>query len=97
LASRDADEAGEGSEVMDTSSSVNGGNDVENSQQLEDIHGVKRKLEDVEAEDSSIMDEDGPIDASDAPVAARKVNPDGTVEQEDTVKCVSFVLTIIPH
>ena len=96
LASIDADEAGEGSEVMDTESSVNGGNDVENSQQFDESRGTKRKVDDVEEEDNSMIEDDGPLDASDAPVAARKVNPDGTVEQADTVKCVSFMLSIFP-
>ena len=83
---------GEGSEVMDTDTSVNG----ENSQEFDGARGTKRKLEDVEAEDNSLIDEEGAPDAPDAPVA-RKVNPDGTVEQEDTIKCVlTLVMLLAP-
>lgn len=55
-------------------------------------HGTKRKADDVEAEDGEGGDEDAPFEADDddAPadtsVLIRKVKPDGSVEQEDTVK-----------
>lgn len=52
-------------------------------------HGVKRKLEEAEAEEegSGVDEEDdeGPPDVIGA-VVPRKVHPDGTVEQEDTVR-----------
>ena len=60
--------------------------------------GVKRSLDEVEAEDAEAeVDPDvtvdiGPDDEEEAPAdtsLALKVNPDGTVEQEDTVKCVN--------
>jgi 5'-3' exoribonuclease 2 len=52
----------------------------------EDAHGVKRKFDETEEDvaDSNSADED----AAPATALALKVNPDGTVEQEDTVKCV---------
>ena len=84
-ATTDPDADGEGSEVMDTDTSVNG--DAEDSQEAVEARGTKRKLEGVEAEESSVIEDEAAPDASDAP-ATRKVNPDGTVEQEDTIKCV---------
>jgi 5'-3' exoribonuclease 2 len=53
----------------------------------ENARGVKRKFDETEedAVDSSSVDEEA-VPAATAP--ALKVNPDGTVEQEDTVKCV---------
>ena len=64
--------------------------------------GVKRRLEEVEAEEAEadVAEEIGPSDEEEAPAEAEadtsyalKVNPDGTVEQEDTVKCAGFLLT----
>ena len=53
------------------------------------VTGVKRKLEDTE-EDLDLGSEDE--DTSPAVSAfAMKVNPDGTVEQEDKVKCVVYL------
>jgi 5'-3' exoribonuclease 2 len=65
---------------------MNGTAEIEMSAAAESfLSGVKRKLEEVEDSDNTpaIPDEDeepgkGPL--------ALKVNPDGTVEQEDTVK-----------
>lgn len=52
-------------------------------------HGVKRKLEEVEGEEEGSgadeEDDEGPPDVIGA-VVPRKVHPDGTVEQEDTVR-----------
>ncbi len=58
---------------------------------------LKRKLDDVEVEDADAdadADADGVTDEDDEEAVAetsvapvRKVNPDGTVDQEDTVKC----------
>lgn len=64
--------------------------------------GVKRRLEEVEAEEAEadVAEEIGPSDEEEAPAEAEadtsyalKVNPDGTVEQEDTVKCAGFLIT----
>ena len=59
------------------------------------LSGVKRKLDEVEDSDGTpaIPDEDeepgkGPL--------ALKVHPDGTVEQEDTVKCVCLPHSLPP-
>ncbi|GJE84895.1 5'-3' exoribonuclease 2 [Phanerochaete sordida] len=60
----------------------------------ESPHGVKRKLDTVEAEDESVEDSEGDVtlpvedeeDAQDTTSYALKVNPDGTVDQEDTVR-----------
>ena len=56
----------------------------------ENARGVKRKFDETEedAVDSSSVDEEA-VPAATTP--ALKVNPDGTVEQEDTVKCVVLV------
>ncbi|KAF8529266.1 exoribonuclease 2 [Hysterangium stoloniferum] len=83
-----ADMSGEGSESMDTEVSVNG---AENGQPSEPPHGVKRKLEDMDADadaegEESFVDEEDGVDVGDSLPTARKVNPDGTVEQEDTVR-----------
>lgn len=59
---------------------------VSGDEALQFLHGVKRKLE--EAEDS----ENTPDEEAEKSVFALKVNPDGTVEQEDTVKCVTPTL-----
>jgi 5'-3' exoribonuclease 2 len=60
----------------------------------ESLTSVKRKHDNVEDEpDESLDDEDdAPADAG--PLAL-KVNADGTVEQEDTVKCVIPLLDLI--
>lgn len=53
------------------------------------LHGIKRKIETVEEEDSDEgvgSEEEAPAGTEAATSYALKVNPDGTVEQEDTVK-----------
>lgn len=59
-----------------------------------ELRGVKRSLDEVETEDAEDDAEvTAPSDEEEAPgdtSYALKVNPDGTVEQEDTVKCVKF-------
>lgn len=81
-------------ESMDTDESVNGGPESSGANgigtTLTDatlLTGVKRKHEDVEPEEGFAIEEDDE-EAPDAAgaVAPRKVNPDGTVEQEDTVR-----------
>lgn len=47
------------------------------------LAGVKRKLEDDEEDEDTVSDEE-------APSFALKVNADGSVEQEDTIKLVFF-------
>jgi len=74
-------------ESMDTDVSGNAENAVNGDSSP---HGVKRKhaeVEEAEVEDGFAIEpeEDEAPDVPDAPVA-RKVNPDGTVEQEDTVR-----------
>ncbi|KAJ7591357.1 exoribonuclease 2 [Mycena floridula] len=56
----------------------------------------KRKLEEVEEDgDETLPDEDEETPAVESPaIKALKVNPDGTVEQEDTVKCVQDLDTL---
>ena len=60
-------------------------------------HGVKRKLEVLEEEDAEVEEtvedtveideeDEAPSDVEKSTQYALKVNPDGTVEQEDTVK-----------
>jgi 5'-3' exoribonuclease 2 len=49
------------------------------------LHGVKRKLEEAEDSDSTPLVPDEDEEPGKGPLAL-KVNPDGTVEQEDTVK-----------
>ena len=50
--------------------------------------GVKRSIEEADSEEAGNAEESSDEDApADKPLAL-KVNPDGTVEQEDTVKCV---------
>jgi 5'-3' exoribonuclease 2 len=88
-------QATEENDTMDTDVPVdvpvNGVNGTVDGQETDESRGTKRKLEDaIEGEDSFAADEEEAPDVLDAPAAARKVNPDGTVEQEDTVKCVSF-------
>ncbi|EJF62888.1 5'-3' exoribonuclease 2 [Dichomitus squalens LYAD-421 SS1] len=56
-----------------------------------ELHGVKRSIDEVEAEDAEDPEDLGPSDDDDAPAEAEtsyvlKVNPDGTVDQEDQVK-----------
>lgn len=74
----------------------------------ESPQGHKRKAEEVEEEDAELDaesaevvevevddDDDAPPDVDAATAAlALKVNPDGTVEQEDTVKCACVVYCI---
>ena len=53
--------------------------------------GVKRSIDEAEDEEAEDAEPSGPSDEEDAPgdkSLALKVNPDGTVEQEDTVKWV---------
>lgn len=59
--------------------------------------GVKRKMEDLDesaeaADEDSIILEDVDGGTTDVTTVARKVNPDGTVEQEDTVRFVLISL-----
>lgn len=61
--------------------------------------GVKRKMEDLDesaeaADEDSIILEDVDGGTTDVTTVARKVNPDGTVEQEDTVRFVLISLAI---
>ena len=62
--------------------------------------GIKRKIEELEAdgdvatEESTVIEDDGDDEGSTSGDGgpsrlARKINPDGSVEQEDTVKLVS--------
>ena len=59
-------------------------------------HGVKRSIEEVETEDAadpdSLDDEEETAPEGDKTLAL-KVNPDGTVEQEDFVKCVRCAIS----
>ena len=64
--------------------------------------GVKRSIDEVEDEDAEDPEDLGPSDEDDAPVEADtsyalKVNADGTVEQEDLVKCVNLSLACKKH
>lgn len=74
----------------------------------ESPHGVKRKHEIVEAEDEEVdeaegdvtipIEEDDDDDDADATVAtnyALRVNPDGTVEQQDTVRYVILFFIVV--
>lgn len=83
-----APEANQLEESLETEVNINVAPDGESSPQ-----GVKRKLDDVDAEGEDEEDDDlGPDESEeDSPAAtstalARKVNPDGSVDQEDTVR-----------
>jgi len=81
-----SDPSGDGTESMDTEISWNGFNDDVPGGDLEEQHGAKRKHEELESDEDSGMEEDEEEEAPEAVPLARKVNPDGTVDQEDTVK-----------
>ena len=64
--------------------------------------GVKRTIDEVEAEDAENVEDLDRSDEDEAPAEADtsyafKVNPDGTVEQEDLVKCVNLLLVREKH
>lgn len=76
----------------------------------ESPHGVKRKHDVVEAEDEEVEEAEGDVtipieddedpegaEATEATNYALTVNPDGTVEQEDTVRQVRVVHTPVFH
>lgn len=80
-----SDPSGDGTESMDTDMSANGVNGDVAGGDPEEQHGAKRKHEEIEDDEGSGIEEDED-EAPEAVPWARKVNPDGTVEQEDTVK-----------
>ena len=59
------------------------------------LSGVKRKLEETDDSDSTPLIPDEDEEPGKGPLAL-KVNPDGTVEQEDTVKLVPALLSLLP-
>jgi hypothetical protein len=86
--------------------------DVDQTSNVEESpRRLKRTLDDVAKEDANIDaeetlgidtpadedDDDAPADANKAEPLALKVNADGTVEQEDTVKCGFMPIISAPH
>lgn len=59
------------------------------------LQGVKRKIDAVESDHDEVLEPDDEDAPPDAPIAtARKVNADGTVDQEDTIKYVRQDVTM---
>lgn len=75
-----------GDSFMEEAENLNGTAEIELSAAAESfLSGVKRKLEEVEDSDSTPIIPDEDEEPGKGPLAL-KVHPDGTVEQEDTVK-----------
>lgn len=75
-----------GDSFMEETENLNGTAEIELSAAAENfLSGVKRKLEEVEDSDSTPIIPDEDEEPGKGPLAL-KVHPDGTVEQEDTVK-----------
>ncbi|KAI0796479.1 XRN 5'-3' exonuclease N-terminus-domain-containing protein [Abortiporus biennis] len=76
-------------EVLESTTSIEYTMDLDTSNEQSSPHGTKRSIEEVDEDDDEGLgtdEDDAPSDPDKSTPYALKVNPDGTVEQDDTVR-----------